>query len=198
LLLPNIISKPYQLAGAVNETDAQMTEIERTVRGVLAVAQPAIATPSTSADSQTPRQVRPQPKKRKQHLTADQVTQLKLAFSRVDANGDGDISKSEIMSAVAKSSDLCDLLGLDLHPNASVEERMFEAGVLFKDMDTDGNSTIDEGEFVAFFGILASDDVEAPAATNVDVTLTEHADNEHKHSERLVPGTSEQDADARP
>ena len=148
---------------------------------------------------QTPRQVRPQPKKRQQQLTADQVTQLKSAFSRIDVNGDGDISKSEIMSTVAKSSELCDLLGLDLHPNASVEERMFEAGVLFKDMDTDGNSTIDEDEFIAFFGILASDDVEAPTATNAEVSSTEHADNEDKHPERLVPGgTSGQDADARP
>ena len=70
--------------------------------------------------------------------------------------------------------------------------------MMFKDMDTDGNSTMDEGEFIAFFGI-ASDDVEAPTATNVGVSLIEHTDNEDKHPERLVPGdTSEQDADARP
>ena len=48
-------------------------------------------------------------------------------------------------------------------------------------------------------GILASDDVEAPTATNVEMSSTELADNEHKIPEGLVPGgTSEQDADARP
>ncbi len=194
LLLPNIISKPYQLAGSVNENDAQMTEIERTLRGVSAVTQPAIAATKTNTDFQTQRQVRPQPKKRTQQLAADQVTQLKIAFSRVDANGDGNISKSEIMSALATNSDMCDLLGLDLHPNATIEERMFEAGVLFKDMDTDGNSTVDADEFVAFFGIAPPDDVEAPAATDPGTSLVDEA-------EHLVPPETlirEQDGDARP
>lgn len=194
LLLPNIISKPYQLAGSVNETDAQMTEIERTLRGVSAVTQPAIAATKTTTAFQTPRQVRPQPKKRTQQLTADQVTQLKVAFSRVDANGDGDISKSEIMSALATNSDMCDLLCLDLHPNATVEERMFETGVLFKDMDTDGNSTVDADEFVAFFGIAPPDDVEEPAATDPGTSLVDEA-------EHAVPPETlirEQHGDARP
>ena len=145
-----------------------MTEIERTMRGVSAVAQPGITATKTSTDVQTPRQVRPQPKKRKQELTAHQVMQLKLAFERVDANGDGDISKSEIMSALAKNSDLCDLVGIDLHPNATSEERMIEAGMLFKDMDTDDTRSVDVDEFVAAFGIAPtapepSGDPEAPA-----------------------------------
>jgi hypothetical protein len=69
------------------------------------------------------------------------------------------------MSALANNSDLCDLLGLDLPPSATAEARMFEAGVIFKDMDVDGNSTIDVDEFVAFFGIAPSDDLEAPTAS---------------------------------
>ena len=147
LLLPNIISKPYGLGATVNEIDAQMAEIERTVRGVSAVVQPAIAGATASAD-----RTRPYPKKREQELTADQVAQLKMVFSRIDSNGDGDISKSEIMSALSKDGDLCSTVGIDLHPAATSEERMFEAGMLFRDMDTDGNSNIDVDEFVAFFG----------------------------------------------
>ena len=75
-----------------------------------------------------------------------------MVFSRIDSNGDGDISKSEIMSALSKDGDLCSTVGIDLHPAATSEERMFEAGMLFRDMDTDGNSSIDVDEFVAFFG----------------------------------------------
>ena len=52
LLLPNIISKPFQLAGSVNETDAEMIEIERTLRGMSAVTQPPIAATKTSTDFQ--------------------------------------------------------------------------------------------------------------------------------------------------
>ena len=88
-------------------------------------------------------------KRREQEL---QVAQLKIVFSRIDSNGDGDISKSEIMSALSKDGDLCATVGIDLHPAATSEERMFEAGMLFRDMDTDGNSNIDVDEFVAFFG----------------------------------------------
>ena len=127
-----------------------MAEIERTVRGVSAVVQPAIAEATASADSRNVQ--RPYPKKRERELTADQVAQLKMVFSRIDSNGDGDISKSEIMSALSKDGDLCATVGIDLHPTATSEERMFEAGMLFRDMDTDGNSNIDVDEFVAFFG----------------------------------------------
>jgi hypothetical protein len=215
LLLPNIISKPYGLGATVNETDAQMTEIERTMRGVSAVAQPGITATKTSTDVQTPRQVRPQPKKRKQELTAHQVMQLKLAFVRVDVNGDGDISKSEIMSALAKNSDLCDLVGIDLHPNATSEERMFEAGMLFKDMDTDGNSSVDVDEFVAFFGIAPaapepSGDPEAPAVVPEEpdwkaqrkaelAAELERVRNGQPQDETLVPtSSSEEGGGARP
>jgi hypothetical protein len=185
LLLHNIISKPYGLGATLNEVDAQMTEIERTVRTVSAVRQPNIVATNERISPQTPQPVRPQLKRREQQLSTEQVEQLKQAFSRLDANGDGDISKAEIMSAVAKSSDLCDLVGIDLHPNASAEERMFEAGMLFKDMDTDGNSTVDVDEFVAFFGIAPSDDVEALTATATEGSFVEE----------LVPSG---DGDARP
>jgi hypothetical protein len=188
-----------------------MTEIERTARGVSAVAQPEIAATKTSTDFQTPRQVRPQPKKRKQELSAHQVTQLKLAFERVDVNGDGDISKSEIMSALAKNSDLCDLVGIDLHPNATSEERMFEAGMLFKDMDTDGSSSVDVDEFIAFFGIAPasapSDDLEAPTVVPEEpdwkaerkaelAAELERVRNGQPQDETLLP--SEEDEGARP
>ncbi len=105
------------------------------------------------------------------------------------------------MSALANNSDLCDLLGLDLPPSATAEARMFEAGVIFKDMDVDGNSTIDVDEFVAFFGIAPSDDLEAPTASaaasaavsaNVE-SLEEEVDISEEPEIRLFPSSNEQD-----
>ena len=80
LLLPNIISKPYSLGGTVNETDSQMTEIERSVRGVSAVVQPEIGAPrktKTSTDIQTPRQVRPQKRSADEEVLVPDVSTLR-------------------------------------------------------------------------------------------------------------------------
>ena len=76
---------------------------------------------------------------------------------------------------------------------------MFEAGVLFKDMDTDGNSAIDEDEFVAFFGVAPVDDVEAPTITDMGTDAVDDVERSGQALETLIPESNDQqDAGARP
>merc|ERR1712072_982377 len=116
-----------------------MVEIERALRR------------TTQADTgqDTPRSQRNSRNSRNRNLTRDRVEQLRTAFRRMDANGDGSISKGEIMQALARDSSIGELLGL--HALAG-DELFFEAGVMFQDMDTDRGGDVDIDEFVAFFG----------------------------------------------
>merc|ERR1711881_425823 len=95
------------------------------------------------------------PNRPTQKLSAHQVEQLQTAFGRLDINGDGAISKEEIMSALARDPDLGELLGMSAELTA--DERFFQAGVIFQDMDTDRGGDVDLDEFVAFFGLAPSD-----------------------------------------
>merc|ERR1711881_8591 len=98
------------------------------------------------------------PNRPTQKLSAHQVEQLQTAFGRLDINGDGAISKEEIMSALARDPDLGELLGMSAHLTA--DERFFQAGVIFQDMDTDRGGDVDVDEFIAFFGVAPSEAAE--------------------------------------
>ena len=101
------------------------------------------------------------PNRPTQQLSAHQVEQLRAAFHRLDANGDGTISKDEIMGALTREADLAELLGMS--PNLTANERFFQAGVVFQDMDTDHGGDVDVDEFIAFFGVApGANDEEAP------------------------------------
>ena len=60
------------------------------------------------------------------------------------------------MSALARDPDLGELLGMGAELTA--DERFFQAGVIFQDMDTDRGGDVDVEEFVAFFGVAPSDE----------------------------------------
>ena len=138
-LLPNIISKPLPTDTQSGDFGVKMVEIERALRR------------TTQADTgqDTPRSQRNSRNSRNRNLTRDRVEQLRTAFRRMDANGDGSISKGEIMQALARDSSIGELLGLHA---LTGDELFFEAGVMFQDMDTDRGGDVDIDEFVAFFG----------------------------------------------
>ena len=134
-LIPNIIAKPLELDASAGVFSAQMGEIERSLRS----ASGRVESPGIRLE-----------RSRSAQLSSAQVAQLRAAFVRVDANGDGNISKEEIMAALRRDPDLGELLGLHGHTR---EDMLFEAGRVFQDMDADGNQEIDVDEFVGFFGV---------------------------------------------
>ena len=155
LLLPNIISKPLGIGVAAGEIDAQMAEIERTLRRSI----------TSTGDAQVPQTVRPQATQ-KGDLSAAQVAQLRAAFERVDSNSDGGITPDEIMSAIRKDVELGELLGLS---GETDDDQVFDAGRLFQSMDTDGDQSIDVDEFVAFFGQALSSEHDVNRVPKGDV-----------------------------
>ena len=84
--------------GTLNEQLAQMAEIERALR---------LACSQSQANDIT--------KARSEHRDVSTL-ELRSAFVRIDVNGDGDISRDEILTAVRSDSSLGELLGL---PNSS-------------------------------------------------------------------------------
>jgi hypothetical protein len=71
-------------------------------------------------------------------------------FHRVDANGDGELTRSELIKALRKDPELQALL--QLPPRIGDDQRgVFER--VFQGMDADGGRTIDEAEFVAFVAL---------------------------------------------
>lgn len=147
LLIPNIISKPLGLQVAAGERNAQMAEIERTLR-------------RSTSSGQTPRTI--VGARQLNTLSNQRVVQLHTAFARIDADGDGGITREEIMHAVRRDPEVGELLGLDGHTG---DKQAFEAGRVFQSMDTDGDESIDVHEFVSYFGSeqdfkLTPDDVE--------------------------------------
>ena len=137
-LLPNIISKPLGIDVAAGEVNAQMAEIELTLRRSIAAGR------GSSSGSTLPQVGSGQ----NVDLTVVKVPQLRAAFQRVDANGDGVITRDEIIAAIRQDAEMGDLLGLG---GETGDGRVFEVGRLFQQMDTDGDHSIDVDEFIAFF-----------------------------------------------
>lgn len=188
LVLPNIISKPVGLDASKGELHAQMSEVERTLRR------------STRGDSnidrasvQTPQAVWVPKAGRSSSLSQDDVEQLRNAFARVDANGDGGITRDEIMSAIRKDRDLGHMLGLH---GETDDERVFEAGRVFQSMDTDGDEEIDVDEFVNYFGVapMKSMDLESGGQDHCG----EETREENGEEDLLPDSTTVEKLDARP
>ena len=171
-LIPNIIAKPLELDASAGVFNAQMGEIERSLRSASErVESPGIG-PERSRDAQ---------------LSSAQVAQLRAAFARVDANGDGNISKEEIMAALRRDPDVGELLGLHGHTG---EDMLFEAGRVFQDMDADGNQEIDVDEFVGFFG------VSRPEQPDEDLLPEQRAQAAAPGSRPEAEDTAEQDPES--
>lgn len=96
---------------------------------------------------------------------------LQSVFAKLDVDGDGNISKTEIMSGLSNDVTLCAAVGINLPFTASLEERIFEVGQLFGGMDKDGDGTVDEAEFLRFLGYEAPEP--QPASEPVDVAVPE-------------------------
>merc|ERR1712093_246781 len=131
------------------------------------------------------------PNRPTQQLSVHQVEQLRAAFGRLDVNSDGAISKDEIMGALGREADLAELLGMS--PQLSADERFFQAGVIFQDMDTDHGGDVDVDEFIAFFGVApGANDEEAPEETIIPKTDVETgAASEKSQSEAADTGVAE-------
>ena len=179
-VLPNIISKPLSLDESSGDNEGEFREIERTLRQ---------ASTTNSTDSDTVRgNPRPEPANRTAKLTSKQVAQLRAAFAKMDADGDGGITKVEIMDALRSDADLGDLLGIGAWARTG-EERVFEAGRLFQSMDADGDHSIDIDEFIGYFGgapvaSAPSNDVDIEAC---DAAKGEPTATEASLVEELVP-----------
>lgn len=131
-VLPNVISKPLGLSSSEGEFNAQMTEIEATLRRSINAG----------------------------------VEQLQVAFKRIDVNGDGSISRDEILRAVRKDRGIGEMLGLR---GATGEDMAFEAGRLFEAMDSDGDHHIDLKEFIGY--LSGKDQRSIPGDDEGEVTL---------------------------
>ena len=190
LLLPNIISKPVGLDVSDGELNAQMSEVERTLRRSTSGDRNM---DSSSSSVQTPRNIRAPKADRSSALSPAHVEQLRNAFARVDVNGDGGITRDEIMSAIRKDRDLGHLLGMH---NGTDDERVFEAGRVFQSMDTDGDHSIDIDEFVSYFGTtMKTTDVEVGGQD----THNDDEQNEEPCTESLMPDSAaNEQASARP
>ena len=131
-VLPNVISKPLGLSSSEGEFNAQMTEVEATLRRSINAG----------------------------------VEQLQIAFKRIDVNGDGSISRDEILRAVRKDRGIGEMLGLR---GATGEDMAFEAGRLFEAMDSDGDHHIDLKEFIGY--LSGKDQRSIPGDDAEEVTL---------------------------
>ena len=97
------------------------------------------------------------------------------AFRRIDANGDGVLSRIEVIKACRANEDIRALLGL---PKVIRQEDgtrdAFEA--VFQAVDGDGSKGIDEEEFVGYFGRAAPPAVAlAPAVAQEFFAPAPHA-----------------------
>ena len=78
---------------------------------------------------------------------------IAIAFHQMDKNGDGTLSKSEVIRACRADAELRSLLGMPSRVRPEDTE-FFER--LFQRMDNDGSKSIDYEEFEAFFSGYAS------------------------------------------
>eukprot|EP01043_Picozoa_sp_COSAG02_P006164 COSAG02_NODE_173_length_31245_cov_413.548096_19_plen_1357_part_00 len=87
-------------------------------------------------------------------VSKEREAELRQVFACVDVNGDGTLSRAEVIMRLRKDPDLAELLGLPVRVGAA-ERAAFEA--VFQSMDRDNDHEIDADEFVQFFAQRESD-----------------------------------------
>lgn len=87
---------------------------------------------------------------------------LREVFARLDRNGDGEVSRAEVIKSARSDADMAALLGLP--PRIRQEDgtrAMFEQ--VFQRLDTDSSKSIEWGEFVDYFIDRGDTDLHAAA-----------------------------------
>jgi Ca2+-binding EF-hand superfamily protein len=77
----------------------------------------------------------------------EQGDHMRTMFTRIDANGDGFLSKDEITKGLRQEAELARLLHL---PQAVGDQDIDAFELIFKDMDSNGDGQISADEFVGF------------------------------------------------
>eukprot|EP01043_Picozoa_sp_COSAG02_P025914 COSAG02_NODE_1475_length_12422_cov_20.622170_5_plen_1358_part_00 len=129
-------------------------------------------------------------------VSKEREAELRAVFACVDVNGDGALSRAELIMSLRKDPDLAELLGLPVRVGAA-ERSAFEA--VFRSMDGDNDNAIDADEFVQFFAQRESGEV-APVPSDYPIGTADEpsttlpvAANAHEVSVDLVGDVSMQD-----
>lgn len=96
-------------------------------------------------------------------------SQLNEIFAKADRNGDGAVSRGELISRLRKDQQLAAMLGLPSHVK---DEDREEFEVLFQGMDSDSSGNIDRDEFVRYFSCSTTGQ-QLEASCSLDSILTE-------------------------
>ena len=102
-------------------------------------------------------------------LSPEGRAKASAAFRKMDNNGDGSLSRAEVILAVKKDAEVRELLGLGDHAQIRQEDGSRDAfEVVFQSLDANSDKVIDEAEFVKFFGPA----VDETAAAAAELTTT--------------------------
>lgn len=104
-----------------------------------------------------------------ENVGTDIADKLIALFERADRNGDGALTRPELIIALRKHGDLTQQLGLPANIREQHREQFENA---FQSIDQDGSNTISMEEFVAhFIGPIESAKVSAAAAAKVSAEV---------------------------
>ena len=110
-------------------------------------------------------------KKRAEAKEAHFVKNLEGAFKLVDINGDGDVSKAEMLMAIQSNYKIQEMLGIK---TGGVTTEEFEK--IYAKVDTDGSDFIDFEEFKLFFVKKRIEDMEAEEKEEEFFSLRVHGE----------------------
>jgi Ca2+-binding EF-hand superfamily protein len=120
-------------------------------------------------------------------ISKEREAELRQVFACVDVNGDGALSRAELIMRLRKDPDLAELLGLPVRIGAA-ERSAFEA--VFRSMDRDHDTEIDADEFVQFFAQRESDELASGSSYP-----SETADESSTKLPIIAPNTDEVSVD---
>ena len=96
---------------------------------------------------------------------------LRKAFEQIDRNGDGKLSRTEIIKRIRKDEELAEMLGMAKGKVTEAQRAQFEA--VFQALDVDSDDSVSADEFVHFWmqrmGTAAAAATQAPAPVPVPV-----------------------------
>jgi Ca2+-binding EF-hand superfamily protein len=116
-------------------------------------------------------------------ISQEREAELRQVFACVDVNGDGSLSRAELIMRLRKDPDLAALLDLPVRVGEA-ERAAFEA--VFRGMDENGDNEIDADEFVQFFArresgeapTLAKDSLENALAVPIEQLASDPEDDD--------------------